>query len=74
MGDGFDPARVAAFGYGRSRKLAALWKTMKTFLRLFDNEECYQYNVDKLSTQQASVCIEADPQHEVWDHTHHTVY
>ncbi len=64
MGDAFDAARVAAFGYGRSQKLAALWGTLKTWLRLFDTEECYQYNVDKLSTYQVSVCamvIDAAP-------------
>ena len=51
-GDAFDAARVAAFGYGRSRKLAALWSMMKQYLRLFDTEECYGYKVDKLSTYQ----------------------
>lgn len=57
MGDAFDAARVAAFGYGRSRKLAALWSTMKTFLRLFDTEECYQYNVDRLSTYEVRLTV-----------------
>lgn len=51
MGDAFDQARVAAFGHGRSQKLAKLWSIMKTWLRLFDNDDCYHYNVDKLSCQ-----------------------
>lgn len=66
MGDAFDAARVAAFGYGRSQKLAALWATMKTWLRLFDTEDCYQYNVDKLSTCQ--VCMYAITRQELSIH------